>query len=83
MDAALSGDRNLVVQALLAHPGQRSTLQGEKVCDEILRTREALLVEMKLIPRGEAVPESGGERLTLREVVDEHRAALATEDPSA
>jgi len=43
VDAALSGDRNLVVQALLAHPWLRSTEQAERLCDEMLAAHAAYL----------------------------------------
>lgn len=43
VDAALSGDRNLLLQALLAHPWLRSTEQAEKVCDELLAAHAAYL----------------------------------------
>jgi 6-phospho-beta-glucosidase len=36
VDAALSGDRDVVVQAFLAHPWLRSADQAEEMCDELL-----------------------------------------------
>jgi alpha-galactosidase/6-phospho-beta-glucosidase family protein len=43
VDAALSGDRDLVLQAVLAHPWVRSAAQAEGVCDEMFAAHAAHL----------------------------------------
>jgi len=43
VDAALSGDRDLVLQAVLAHPWVRSAAQAEAVCDEMFDAHAAYL----------------------------------------
>lgn len=43
VDAALSGDRDLVVQALLAHPWVVSVEAAERLCDEMLSAHAAYL----------------------------------------
>lgn len=47
VDAALSGDRNLVVQALLAHPWVRNATHAEKMCDELLSAHAAYLPQFR------------------------------------
>jgi alpha-galactosidase/6-phospho-beta-glucosidase family protein len=41
VDAALSGDRDLVLQALLAHPWMLSKKFAEAMCDEMLAAHAA------------------------------------------
>lgn len=43
VDAALTGDRNLVVQAMLAHPWIDSVAVAERLCDELLAAHAAFL----------------------------------------
>src|SRR5262249_14122355 len=43
VDAALTGDRNLVVQAILAHPWIDSVAVAERLCDELLAAHTAYL----------------------------------------
>ena len=43
VDAALTGDRNTVVQALVAHPWMRSTAIAQKLCDEMLAAHAGYL----------------------------------------
>lgn len=43
VDAALTGDRNLVVQALMSHPWVRSTTVADRLCDELLAAHSAFL----------------------------------------
>jgi 6-phospho-beta-glucosidase len=43
VDAALTGDRNLVVQAILAHPWIDSVAVAERLCDELLAAHAAYL----------------------------------------
>ncbi len=43
VDAALSGDRDLVVQALLAHPWVNSTATAERLTDDLLAAHAAFL----------------------------------------
>jgi len=44
VDAALAGDRNLVVQALMAHPQWPITLdKAERLCDEMLKAHSKYL----------------------------------------
>lgn len=43
VDAALSGDRNLVVQALLAHPWVDSVVAAEQLTDDLLAAHAAFL----------------------------------------
>jgi len=47
VDAALSGDRNLVVQALLAHPWVRDAAQAERMCDELLAAHADCLPQFR------------------------------------
>jgi 6-phospho-beta-glucosidase len=47
VDAALSGDKNLVLQALLAHPWVRSIWQAERICDELLAAQAAHLPQFQ------------------------------------
>ena len=47
VDAALSGSRDLVLQALLAHPWVRSIGQAEKMCDELLAAHTAHLPQFQ------------------------------------
>ncbi len=47
VDAALSGDRDLLVQALLAHPWLRSVEQAERLCDEMLAAHAAYLPQFQ------------------------------------
>jgi len=43
VDAALSGDRNLVLQAILAHPWVSSIRQAEDICNEMFAAHAAYL----------------------------------------
>jgi 6-phospho-beta-glucosidase len=43
VDAAFQGDRNVVVQALIAHPWVRSTAVAERLCDDLLAAHAAHL----------------------------------------
>jgi alpha-galactosidase/6-phospho-beta-glucosidase family protein len=47
VDAALSGDKNLVLQALLAHPWVLSTRRAGKMCDELLAAHAAHLPQFR------------------------------------
>jgi alpha-galactosidase/6-phospho-beta-glucosidase family protein len=47
VDAALSGDEDLVLQAILAHPWTRSTQQAEGVCNEMLAAHAAYLPQFR------------------------------------
>jgi len=47
VDAALSGDEDLVVQAILAHPWTRSTQQAEGVCNEMFAAHAAYLPQFR------------------------------------
>ena len=47
VDAALSGDRNLVIQALMAHPWVRSAQVTERMCDEMMAAHAAFLPQFQ------------------------------------
>ena len=47
VDAALSGDEDLVLQAILAHPWTRSTQQAEDVCNEMFAAHAAYLPQFR------------------------------------
>ncbi len=47
VDAALSGDRDLLLQALLAHPWLLSISKAEKMCDELLSAHAAHLPQFQ------------------------------------
>jgi 6-phospho-beta-glucosidase len=47
VDAALSGDRDVLLQALLAHPWVRSTRDAEKMRDELLAAHAAHLPQFQ------------------------------------
>jgi alpha-galactosidase/6-phospho-beta-glucosidase family protein len=47
VDAALTGDRNLVVQALLACPWMHLVNVAEKLCDEMLAAHAAYLPQFR------------------------------------
>ena len=43
VDATLTGDRNLVVQALMSHPWVRSTTVADQLCDDLLAAHAPFL----------------------------------------
>ena len=43
VDAALSGERNLVVQALMSHPWLHSAAVADRLCDDLLAAHAAFL----------------------------------------
>jgi len=47
VDAALSGDRNLVIQALIAHPWVASAQVAEQMCDEMMTAHAAYLPQFQ------------------------------------
>lgn len=47
VEAALTGDRNLVVQAILAHPWVQSALDAERMCDELLAAHADYLPQFR------------------------------------
>lgn len=50
VDAALSGDRDLVVQALMTHPWVHSTAVADRLCDDLLAAHAAFLPQFQLQP---------------------------------
>ena len=59
VDAALSGDRNLVVQALMSHPWVSSTRVADQLCDELLAAHVAFLPQFASrsdAPRQDSIP---------------------------
>ena len=48
VDAALTGDRSLVVQALMSHPWVRSTTVADQLCDELLAAHAPFLPQFAL-----------------------------------
>ena len=47
VDAALSGDEDLVLQAVVAHPWTRSTQQAEDICGEMFAAHAAYLPQFR------------------------------------
>ena len=45
--AALSGDRNLVIQALMSHPWVTSVQAAEEMCDEMMVAHAAYLPQFQ------------------------------------
>jgi alpha-galactosidase/6-phospho-beta-glucosidase family protein len=48
VDAALFGERDLVVRALIAHPWLHSRKVAEKLCDEMLVVHAAFLPQFRV-----------------------------------